>query len=94
MFVECIFPSRYIKFLFYKKSYWLILNSDIVEPANLNKFILYFTEPQNFYIGGDSMELIPQTFECPRDPYQPNVILLGINPHSYLGLSIPTFVLI
>ena len=37
------------------------------------------------------MELIPQTFECPRDAYQSNAILLGINPHSYLGLSIPTF---
>ena len=37
------------------------------------------------------MELIPQTFECPRDAYQSNAILLGINPHSYLGLSIPAF---
>ena len=65
-----------------------------MEPTNLNKFILYFTETQNFYIRGDSMELIPQIFEWPIDPYQPNVILLGINPHSYLKLSIPTFVLI
>ena len=37
------------------------------------------------------MEFIPQTFECPRDAYWSNAILVGINPHSYLGLSIPSF---